>query len=78
MPNLIPLHLLQPGQSGRVFEVEGEPHLVRRLDEMGLRQGTQIRMVQPGQPCIVALDHHRLSFRAADDAFVLVEIAAAS
>lgn len=75
VPNLIPLHLLMPGQSGLVFEIAGEPHLVRRLDEMGLRNGTQVRMVQPGHPCIVAVDHQRFSFRGNDSAMVLVEVA---
>lgn len=74
MSQVLPLHLLRPGESGCVLEVEGDVHLVRRLDEMGLRSGVEIRMVQPGHPCIVALDHQRLSFRGADEALVLVEV----
>ncbi|MFN0054186.1 MAG: ferrous iron transport protein A [Planctomycetales bacterium] len=75
MPHVVPLHLLQPGETGCVLEVEGEPLLVQRLDEMGLRAGVQVRMVTSGRPCIVALDQHRLSFRGEDEALVMVEVA---
>lgn len=71
---LLPLALLNPGETGCIRDVDGNPHLVRRLDEMGLRSGVSVRMVQPGQPCIVAVDHQRLSFRGEDDAVVLVEV----
>ena len=71
---IVPLHLLQPGETGCVCDVSGEDTLIARLDEMGLRTGAHVRMVQPGQPCIVALDNQRLSLRAADDTLVLVEV----
>jgi Fe2+ transport system protein FeoA len=73
--HIVPMHLLNPGESGSILDIEGETHLVRRLDEMGLRAGVRVRMVQPGHPCIVALEHQRLSFRGEDDAVVLVEVA---
>ena len=72
---ILPMQLLNPGETGCIMDVEGETHLVRRLDEMGLRAGVEIRMVQPGRPCIVAFDHQRLSFRGDDEAVVLVEVA---
>jgi Fe2+ transport system protein FeoA len=72
---ILPMQLLNPGETGRISDIAGETHLVRRLDEMGLRAGVKIRMVQPGKPCIVAFDHQRLSFRGEDEAVVLVEVA---
>jgi len=69
------MDLLNPGESGCVLEIEGKSELVRRLDEMGLRAGVNVRMVQSGRPCIVAFDHQRLSFRGDDAAVVLVEVA---
>lgn len=75
MSQIIPMHLLQPGETGSILEIGGATHLVRRLGEMGLHAGMEIRMVQPGQPCIVAFDHQRLSFRGEDEALVLVEVA---
>ncbi len=72
---IVPMHLLHPGETGAILEIEGETHLVRRLDEMGLRAGVHVRMVQSGHPCIVAFDHQRLSFRGEGEAVVLVEVA---
>ena len=72
--NVVPLHLLHPGESGCVLDVSGSDPLILRLDEMGLRAGVNVRMVQPGHPCIVALDHQRLSFRGESDATILVEV----
>lgn len=71
--HVIPLELLGAGEQGCIFDVEGDQDLVVRLKEMGLCQGVQVRMVQPGCPCIVAVNNHRLSFRGDDAAVVLVE-----
>lgn len=74
MSHILPMQWLQPGETGCILEIGGETNLIRRLDEMGLRTGVEVRMVQPGLPCIVALDEQRLSFRGADDAVVMVEV----
>ena len=74
MSQILPMQLLTPGETGCVLEVDGEQNMVRRLDEMGLRSGVEVRMVQPGRPCIIAFDHQRLSFRGEDEAVVLVEV----
>ena len=71
---IVPIQYLTPGETGCVMEVEGDSGLVRRLDEIGLRTGVAVRMVQPGHPCIVALDHQRLSFRGDEEAVVMVEV----
>jgi ferrous iron transport protein A len=71
---VLPMQLLNPGETGCITDVDGEAHLVRRLGELGLRAGVEVRMVRPGRPCIVAFDHHRLSFRGDDEAVVLVEV----
>ena len=42
---------------------------------MGLREGAHVRMIRAGSPCIVALDHQRLSFRTDEAAVVFVEVA---
>ena len=74
MSQVLPLQLLSTGESGHVFDVSGSERLVSRLAEMGFHTGACIRMVQPGEPCIVALDHQRLSFRGEENATVLVEV----
>lgn len=73
-PQIVPLELLRSGEEGRVMQVEGEHGLVNRLAEMGLREGTHIRMVRPGSPCIVALGNQRLSFRTDEAALIFVEV----
>ena len=74
MSQVLPLQLLSTGESGHVLDVAGSERLVSRLAEMGFHKGARIRMVQPGEPCIVALDHQRLSFRGEENATVLVEV----
>lgn len=69
----VPLHCLFAGQSARISEVCGAPEDVRRLAELGLRQGATVEMLQPGSPCIVRLGGQKLCFRADDVMKVLVQ-----
>ena len=75
---LIPLNLLCPGQSAHVGQVSGRPDEVHRLEELGLRGGAAIEMVQSGSPCIIRLAGQKLCFRADDLLHVLVRRGAAS
>ena len=72
--DIVPLDCLQAGESGRIADIEGCADTVTRLAEIGLRNGTLVRMVQPGSPCILALDHQRLSFRPEECTHVFVEV----
>lgn len=78
MHDLVPLNLLSPGQMACVDQVLGQPEQVHRLQELGLRGGTTIEMVQNGSPCIVRLAGHKLCFRADELLSVLVRRSAAS
>lgn len=69
---LIPLGLLRPGQSANVDCVTGQPEQVHRLEELGLREGALIEMVQDGSPCIIRLAGHKLCFRADELMRILV------
>jgi ferrous iron transport protein A len=60
---LIPLRLLAPGRVGEVMQIVGDPQQVQRLEELGLREGTEIEMVQGGSPCIIRISGHKLCFR---------------
>lgn len=71
---VVPLELLIAGEEARIVDVDGRQELVDRLAEMGLREGVVLRMVRPGQPCILAIGNHRLSFRGDDAACVLVQV----
>jgi ferrous iron transport protein A len=72
MHEAIPLHLLAPGASGLISAVYGDVGHVHHLHELGLREGVEVRMVQPGRPCIVHLAGCRLCIRGDDSLGVLV------
>jgi ferrous iron transport protein A len=83
MHEFIPLSALHPGQSARVRQVVGHDSQVRRLEEMGLRTGTQVELVRQGSPCIVRLSDDqgkisqtgsKLCFRDGDMLQVMVSV----
>ena len=78
MHNLIPLSLMTAGQRAQVDKVSGHPDVVHRLEELGIRGGAAIEMVQSGSPCIIRLSGHKLCFRADDLLSVLVRCPATS
>lgn len=72
----IPLHCMFAGQKGRIDQVLGDVDQVHRLRELGLRDGVEIEMLQPGSPCIVRLAGHKLCFRGNEATNVLVRAGA--
>ncbi len=72
MHELIPLHILERGQTAEVGQLMGLPEQVLRLEELGLRQGAVVEMVDPGVPCIVRVAGSKLCFRNGDLLSVLV------
>jgi ferrous iron transport protein A len=72
MHDLLPLAQLRAGDRAAVDCVLGPPDEVHRLEELGLRVGTPVEMVQPGSPCIVRLAGHKLCIRADELLSVLV------
>ena len=72
--NIVPIELMSAGERGRVCALDGAPEFVLRLEEMGLHEGAQVRMVRAGSPCILAVNDHRFSLRFDHNATVLVEV----
>ena len=70
----VPLSLLRAGQSAFIDQVMGQADHVQRLEEMGMRAGTSVEMVQPGSPCIVRLGGSKLCFRDSEAMGVLVRL----
>jgi ferrous iron transport protein A len=70
--DLIPLQMLSEGQVARVDHLLGSPADVQRLQEMGMHQGAEIEMVQPGSPCIVRLGGAKVCLRGANLFQILV------
>jgi Fe2+ transport system protein FeoA len=70
--HLVPLTLLASGQTAHVGQIVGRADQVHRLEELGLRGGATIEMLQPGSPCIIRLGAHKLCFRGDELTRVLV------
>jgi len=66
--------MLCAGQRARVDQLLGRPDEVHRLQELGIRVGTPIEMLQSGTTCIVKLDGARLAFRDHEGFRVLVKV----
>lgn len=74
MTHIVPLESLNAGEVGRICEIWGDQLTITRLREMGFGEGSQLRMIQPGRPCLVAVDDQRLSFRFEEELVILVEV----
>jgi ferrous iron transport protein A len=72
MQDLIPLSQVAVGRRGEIGAVMGLPDSVQRLEELGLRVGAQVEMIQNGAPCIIKLAEQRLIFRGDELFSVLV------
>ena len=72
MENLFPLQFATAGSAVQVCQVSGSPMAVHRLQELGLREGVAMQILQAGTPCIVQLAGHKLALRNEDDVMVLV------
>jgi Fe2+ transport system protein FeoA len=72
----VPLEQLRPGQCG-VLVHDGDPAVARRLLELGLVPGTEVRMIRRaplGDPVEVELRGYRLCVRRADLAGLRVRL----
>ena len=74
MHDVIPLPFLPKGHSASIAQLMGKSDEVHRLEELGLRVGTSVEMVQAGSPCIVSLGGTRLCFRGGEATSVLVRL----
>ena len=71
---IIPLDLLRIGEAGEVVEVVGNEGLVARLAENGLRPGSWLEALQPGDPFLLRVDATKLSLRTDGQVEVLVRL----
>jgi Fe2+ transport system protein FeoA len=74
MTDAIPLPLLVRGQRGRIDQLLGPPENVHRLEELGMRVGRPVEVLQGGRTCIVKLDGTRLALRDDEGLQVLVRL----
>ena len=70
-----PLDRLAPGEAGRIARIDAEPGITRRLMELGLVPGTDVRMVRTaplGDPLEVTVRGLHLSLRRSEAARIHV------
>jgi Fe2+ transport system protein FeoA len=72
MHHLIPISSLLPGQRAEVHQIVGSADQVRRMEELGIRSGVALEMVQSGTPCIVRVGATKLCFRDGEMCSILV------
>ncbi|MBK9152929.1 MAG: ferrous iron transport protein A [Chloracidobacterium sp.] len=71
----VPLSTIEPGASVRVVDVDASGRVGRRLQEMGLVPGVEIRVVKTapfGDPFELRLLGYKLAIRRSEAAHVLV------
>ncbi len=72
---LLPLERLKRGESGTVADVSGNQQWVCRLQEMGVRAGVRLTVLQTGSPTLLQIGSGRLSLRLGDAIRILVRTA---
>jgi ferrous iron transport protein A len=72
MHDLIPIAALRPGQIAEVRQIAGRMEQIRRLEELGVRDGVIVEVVRAGTPCIIRVGGTRLCFRDGELCSVMV------
>ena len=74
MVDMIPLAHMTAGSRARIGQLVGQPEQVHRLEELGLRRGTMVEMLQNGSPCIIRSSQSKFCFRPNEALGVLVHV----
>ena len=69
---MVPLGLMSPNDHGVIVEMAGDPCFLKRLEEIGIQVGCNLRMVCPGSPCMICVGGKRLSLRLDEDSEIYV------
>lgn len=68
----VPVEFLAPEAEGVVVDLCGEERNVHRLEELGIRCGCRIRMLCPGETCLLAIEGKKMCLRLGTTAEILV------
>ena len=68
----VPVEYLSPECEGIVVELAGEGPNIHRLEEMGIRCGCRIRMLCPGETCLLAIEGKKMCLRLGGSAEIFV------
>lgn len=72
MHDALPITQLRRGEVAEVAQIAGSSEQIRRLEELGIRAGVHMEVVQSGSPCIVRIGSSKLCFRHDELTRVLV------
>ena len=71
--NAVPVEYLAPETEGVGVDLCGEEKNVHRLEELGIRCGCKIRMLCPGETCLLAIEGKKMCLRLNSTAEILVQ-----
>jgi Fe2+ transport system protein FeoA len=63
MAHSLPISALRRGEVADVVQLVGSPEHIRRMEELGLREGARLEVICAGSPCIVRVGGATLCFR---------------
>jgi Fe2+ transport system protein FeoA len=69
----VPVEFLAPETEGVVVDLCGEEKNLHRLEELGIRCGCKIRMLCPGETCLLAIEGKKMCLRLGSTAEILVQ-----
>lgn len=69
----VPVEFLAPNADAVVVEMSGDQQNVHRLEELGIRCGCKLRMLSPGEPCMLAIEGKKMCLRLGKTADILVQ-----
>jgi Fe2+ transport system protein FeoA len=68
----LPLEFMPCESQATIVEMCGRPCQLQRLQELGIRQGCNVRMVSRGEPCLICIEGRRISLRLGESAEIFV------
>jgi Fe2+ transport system protein FeoA len=69
---LLPLDMLKAGEMAEIAVVSGDASWVGRMAAMGVREGCQLEVLQPGSTCLLKISNCKLCIRHCDESQILV------
>ncbi|MCG6154796.1 FeoA family protein [Rubinisphaera margarita] len=77
-PEVVPIEILQTGETGVIVDVSGDDKTVSRLAEMGIRCGCEFTIKRKDCPTLITVNGHDILLRCGQAAMILVSAGAAS
>jgi len=73
--DVMPVEMLERGQTASIYDISGDAKTVHRLAEMGICPGSQITVREPGELLRVTIEGRELMLRCSQAVMILVTAA---